>query len=405
MRLDIPDAPHLTYCSSIHPGETWAEVRRNLETYVPGVKASLSPDHPFGIGLRLSAQAATALADSATFDEFRSFLNERQLYVFTINGFPYGEFGSGRVKERVYLPDWRDEARLSYTNRLASILAALLPPNVEGSISTVPGAFRSHVTGEAALDRMAEHLISHAATLARLADQTGKTIALALEPEPACRLETAPETVDFFQKYLFSARSLDRFTQLTGLNRSTGESALRRHLGICLDACHAAVEFESAADTVAAYRSAGIAIIKVQVSAGLTVPPGSWKPETRQELTRFDDGVYLHQVVSKSRSGLTRHVDLPDALAVLPDLSSVITEEWHIHCHVPIFLERLGPFGSTQAYLRELCALWRHTPFTSQFEVETYTWQVLPEEYRREHVVQSISRELQWAKAQLLSTN
>jgi sugar phosphate isomerase/epimerase len=369
------------------------------------VKSALAPDRPFGLGLRLSAQAAASLSDPPALDEFRDFLRQHNFYVFTLNGFPYGEFGSGRVKERVYLPDWRDDARLAYSDQLATLLAALLPMNLEGSISTVPCAFRAHVNRDTDLDRMAGQLVRHAATLFRISVTAGKIISLALEPEPACCLETSAEAVEFFQHRLFGRAGLDHFSRLTGLDRSAGEAALRRHLGVCLDACHAAVEFESAADTVATYRDAGININKVQVSAGLKVPSGFWKSETRQELTRFDDDVYLHQVVVKNPSGLRRYVDLPDALTTLIGSSATTTDEWRIHCHVPIFQEHLGPFAGTQDYLLDLFAVWRKTPFTSQFEVETYTWHVLPEDYRGEDVVQSISRELQWAQTQLSQAN
>ena len=402
MRLEAPGAPHLTYCTSIHPGETWPEVRRNLERHIPAVKASVSPDRPFGIGLRLSSQAALALAKPAALDEFHAFLQQQQLYVFTINGFPYGEFGQGRIKERVYLPDWRDDARLAYTDRLGHILAALLPPDLEGSISTAPGAFRAHLNSHSDPERMAELMLRHAATLSRLRQCTGKMISLALEPEPACCLETAADAVEFFQHGLFGKRAQERFGQLTGLAPGDCEAALRCHLGVCLDTCHAAIEFETADETVAAYRAAGIQIAKVQVSAGLCVPADSWNSATREALMRFDDGIYLHQVVAQDASGLRRYVDLPEAFADSLEPPGIAVE-WRVHCHVPIFLERLGSFASTQAYLHDLFALYRRTPFTTQFEVETYTWHVLPKEYRGEDVTQSVSRELQWAQRQLVS--
>ena len=45
------------------------------------------------------------------------------MYVFTINGFPYGAFHGTPVKAEVYRPDWRDPERLRYTNQLADLLA------------------------------------------------------------------------------------------------------------------------------------------------------------------------------------------------------------------------------------------------------------------------------------------
>ena len=192
MKLAVPGEPHLTYCTNIHPGETWAEVRANLERHVSRVKAAVAPTRPFGVGLRLSAVAAAALAQPAELDAFRTFLRDSGLYVFTINGFPYGPFHGTRVKEEVYLPDWLDDARLSYSDRLAELLAALLPdePGLEGTVSTVPGAFKGRVRGAADESRMAELMVRHAAGLHRLRERTGKMVSLALEPEPCCHMET-----------------------------------------------------------------------------------------------------------------------------------------------------------------------------------------------------------------------
>ena len=136
MRLDPDGDCHLTYCTNIHAGETWEEVQRNLALYLPQAKAALSPSAPFGVGLRLSGIAAASLADEDVRNDFKAFLAERHLYVFTLNGFPYGDFHGTPVKENVYLPDWRDPARLTYTDQLADILADILPDRVSGTIST-----------------------------------------------------------------------------------------------------------------------------------------------------------------------------------------------------------------------------------------------------------------------------
>ena len=136
--MKVAGAFHLSYCTNIHPGETWAEIRHNLDAYLPAIRGRLAPDQPFGIGLRLSAAAAATLEQPEELARFREFLHAGRYYVFTINGFPYGVFHGARVKEQVYLPDWRDPARLEYTDRLARLLAALLPddPGMRGSVST-----------------------------------------------------------------------------------------------------------------------------------------------------------------------------------------------------------------------------------------------------------------------------
>src|SRR5439155_387764 len=226
--------------------------------------------------LRLSALAAEALADPGQLERFRAFLRAHDLYVFAITGFPYGPFHGVRVKEEVYLPDWLDPARLAYTDRLARLLADLLPaePGLEGSVSTVPGAFKARVRDEADAARMGDLIVEHAATLHGIRERTGKSISLALEPEPFCHMETVAETVSFFEKHLFSAAAVKRLAALTGLDGAASEALLLHHVGVCFDACHMAVEFEEPEAALRALRGAGIRIAKVQISAGLRVHLG-----------------------------------------------------------------------------------------------------------------------------------
>ncbi len=400
MRLAAAGRPHLTYCTNIHAGETWPEVRANLERYVLGVKARVAPDRPFGVGLRLSAQAAQTLAAPDLLAELRAWLDAQGLYVFTINGFPYGAFHGTRVKEAVYLPDWTDEARVAYTDRLATLLAGLLPDGADGTVSTVPGGFRGPATGEADLDRMADGMLRHAAALHALRARTGRTVALAVEPEPFCVMETVAETVTFFEQRLFSADACARLQALTGVAGGEAGAALRRHLTVCFDACHMAVEFEPPAQALRRFAAAGIRIGKVQVSAGLRVTFDGQDREALEALRPFAEGVYLHQVVERRGDRLTRYLDLPLALAAASD-GGAGRREWRIHFHVPLFRERLGRFENTQAYLRDLLAILAREPICPHLEVETYTWDVLPEEYRREDTVTAVAREVQWVAGRM----
>ena len=400
MKLDPENGVHLTYCSNIHPGESWAEVRTQIGRHLPEVRARLSPDEPFGIGLRLSAGAAESLSHPAALDEFKSFLGDAGLYVFTINGFPYGPFHGRPVKENVYLPDWRDEARLAYSNRLADLLTALLPddPELDGTISTVPGAFKPEIRMEADISAMAANLVRHAAHLAGLRQRTGRAVSLELEPEPCCFLETIDEAIGFFRDHLYSPGAVSHMADLTGLSRDDSEAALRCHLGLCLDLCHAAVEFEDPEGVLPALREAGIRIGKMQISAGLRVPRVD--AGTAELLRPFNDDVYLHQVVERSPSGLRRYADLPQAFAACTGRNE--PREWRVHFHVPVFLDDLGRFSTTQDFIRSILAQHRKAPVTRHLEVETYTWDVLPPEYRTEDVVSAITRELEWVRGQLV---
>jgi hypothetical protein len=211
-------------------------------------------------------------------------------------------------------------------------------------------------------------------------------------------LETVADGVAFLERYLFCRAGADAFAALTGTSPGVAEESLRRHIGLCLDACHAAVEFEEPGAAVAAARKAGVRILKLQVSAGLRVlAPDAAKLAA---LERFAEGVYLHQVVIRRGRSLTRVLDLPEALRQATAAGDC-GDEWRIHFHVPLFREELGPFQSTQPFLAELLALQAAAPFTQHLEVETYTWDVLPEEYRREPVTEAVARELRWALARL----
>jgi hypothetical protein len=383
---------HLAYCSNIHAGEAWPDVRDALASALPRLRDSMHVAGPMGIGLRLGARAAEALNEPDAFASFRAWLVSGGYYVFTINGFPYGAFHGGRVKEQVYQPDWRTAARVAYTNRLAELLAALLAdrPDIDGSVSTVPGAFKADVRGDADAAAIAAGMLRHAARLVELRRETGRTITLAIEPEPACFIETIDDAIRFFRDYLFNERHA----------ASAGVSVddVRRHLGLCFDACHMAVEFEDPAQAFARLRSAGIHVNKVQISSALHIAHAG-RPGPRAALARFADDTYLHQVVASGPGGLARFTDLPEALAE----GALHDDCWRVHFHVPVFLPVVGEFETTQPYLAAVLRLLMRDPICPYLEVETYTWDVLPPEYRTTDMVTAIGRELAWVKAQVES--
>ena len=391
------DGVHLTYCSNIHPGESWAEVRANIERYFPAVRERVAPGEMFGIGLRLSARAARELGSGDALADFREFMGRNKLYVFTINGFPYGTFHGTRVKEEVYLPDWRDEERVRYTDELAELLLRLLPDGVEGSISTVPGAFKPAMRNGADVEKIAGNMLRHVAKLVEIKRRSGRHIALAIEPEPHCYLETIAESVRFFHEHLFSAGAVRRLGELTGLDRQAAAAALREHIGLCLDLCHAAVEFEDPAACIRDLDGAGIRVTKLQISAGLRLP--ELTAEAVTALKQFDDPVYLHQVVEQGPDGIRRYADLPEALATATGKAD--GREWRVHCHVPIFMDNLGAFSSTRSFISEVLGIHKLRPVSAHLEVETYTWNALPEHLRAGGMEQAIARELNWVKETL----
>jgi hypothetical protein len=375
----------LTYCSNIHAGESWDDVRGALSGALPSIRRHLNATGPFGIGLRLSARALEQLRLPPRLEEFLAFLHDGDYYVPTINGFPFGAFHGERVKEQVYLPDWRVPARLEYSNQLASLLAELLAKRGRdrGSVSTVPGAFKAHIRSVDDVGAIAVNLLEHTRHLAHLRDATGVTVTLALEPEPACFIETSAEAIEFFESYLFN----ERLTYQCGVT----VDQVRHHIGICFDACHMAVEFEDHAAALAAFDRAGIRVPKFQISSALRVKDVLG----RDALKRFAEDTYLHQVVELTNGTLTRYVDLPEAL------SDRDGGEWRVHFHVPVFLRSLGVLETTQPDLERVLDLVKTRTDRPCLEVETYTWDVLPAEYRTADINEAIARELKWTRDRL----
>lgn len=388
-----------TYCTNIHRGESLEEVRAALERHLPEVARRVAAERPFGLGLRLSAIAAEALDDPRRFADFAEFLAGLDVRVFTLNGFPYGPFHGTRVKEEVYQPDWSTPERLAYTNRLGDLLARLLPEDEEGSISTVPGTFRPLAQEAPRVEAIATNLLRATAHLVDLERRTGRRIALAVEPEPACMVETTEEFVRFFEDRLLVRGALAEFARFADLSRSAAEEALRRHLGICFDVCHAAVAFEEVEESLDLLERRAVAVPKLQLSAALRLSPVT--PDTAALLQPFDDAVYLHQVVARTAAGrLHRHTDLADARAALA--SGEEAEEWRVHFHVPVFMAELeGPLSTTQDVLARALARHRERPVSRHLEVETYTFEVLPEAFRQVEIGEAIARELLWVRERL----
>jgi hypothetical protein len=389
---------HLTYCTNIHAGQSWQDIRASLDEYVPAIKSTVAQSQPMGIGLRLSGEAAAVARQPEALASFRDQLSVLGAYVFTINAFPFGPFHGVRVKEDVYLPDWRDRERVAFTANSAAVLAGILPDGIEGSISTVPGAFKPNGRSSEAVAAMARNLMMAVADLVDLKRRTGKHIALALEPEPCCFLETTDESIAFFEGALLKPETLDMLGGITGVGRSEAEILLRRHLGICYDVCHGSVEYE---DTVAALDrllAAGIAIPKIQLSAAMRIP--AMTKGLINAVMRYNDGVYLHQSIVRSGDNLLRHVDLPDAVTAFGEGQA--DGEWRIHCHVPVFLADLGEISSTRSDLVATLAALRQRTRSSHLEVETYTWDVLPDNVRTGSKSADIAREIAFCRQELV---
>jgi hypothetical protein len=227
---------------------------------------------------------------------------------------------------------------------------------------------------------MAENLASVAQRLAELRERTGRTVRLALEPEPDCYLETTDDLMAFF------AGPMSRF-----------DAPVAEYIGVCVDTAHLAVGFEDPALTLERYRQAGVVVCKIQLSAALVCEPAR---SARTRLEAFREPVYLHQVKARRPGGrVVSYRDLDEALS----LGGRDEEQWRVHFHVPLFFPGDGTLRSTADTLRGRFAR-EALDATRHLEIETYTFDVLPDELRADDVVDNIVGEYRWVLDDLLST-
>jgi hypothetical protein len=386
---------HLAYSTNVHRGETWHETFDSLKNYSLAVREKICPKKPFAIGLRLSNQAALELSERKTLSQFQRWLEKNDCYVFTINGFPYGNFHGAQVKEQVYRPDWTSPDRLNYTNLLFELLSRLLPDGIEGSVSTVPGSFKSFLrtNTDEQISLIRKNIWSCVEHISHISEKSKRKLHLGLEPEPLCYLENSVEAISFFEQLRAGHKNDPR---------------LDEHLGVNYDCCHFAVEFEQPKIALAAFQNAGIKISKIHLSSALKADPTRRK--TLIALKKFADGVYLHQVIARGKNGAKKLMrDLPAALAEQWKLElgkhkryKNFFSEWRIHFHVPLHAPAIPPFENTNDHLLGILDLLAKNPkICSHLEMETYTWEVLPPELKSQSVVEQLVAEYNWTLARL----
>lgn len=379
---------HLSYCTNIHPAQTWEETEKMLRTHVLGVRdrlresGKLGPDEEFAIGLRLSAEAAAELLEGDRLEHFREWLNETSTYVFTINGFPFGSFHGTRVKEKVFQPDWTTRERLDYTKNLFRILAKIARPETGASVSTLPGSHKTFHADEALIRA---NLIELAGWLEGLAAQTGIDFHLGLEPEPLGHFENTAETVAFFRR----------------LHEEAPDSnVLRRRIGLNYDACHFALEYDDALASLDALTVERIRISKIHLSSALALDPRDAK--ALEAIRPFDEPVYFHQSMLEGPDGeITRFPDLPDFFSSIGsgETNPADFREMRVHFHIPLDAEPAAPLRSTSDQTREVLVWHRENPgLCVHYEIETYTWGVLPGGLQRP-VEEQLAAEYEWVLA------
>lgn len=426
------------YCTNVHAGKNLETVFANLREFSLPVQEAMAkfrlentgasylgdsllepkkPDETLGLGLWFSETSVREALEPENLAKLKDYLATHRIRPYTLNGFPQSDFHQLVVKHQVYLPTWFEPSRLEYTQQLIQLLDNLLPAGEMGSISTLPIGWGHPALTETQIEAVTRHWLELAKTLHRLKEETGRTILVAVEPEPGCAFTDSPSYRKFFTEQFLPRLSNERERDLA-----------RSYITLCHDVCHAAVMYENQASELQQFFDLGMRVGKVQVSSAVDVDWSNMPPELREvawsQLRNFVENRYLHQVHIQSgstpQSGsnpsasnsaarpLTMIDDLPEAFAQYS--APPTSGQWRVHFHVPIYLPTLDALRTTQTEINKTLAILlpkvgsEQFP-TGHFEVETYAWTVLPEHLHAPNLSHGIALELQWFEKLLQTYN
>jgi hypothetical protein len=391
---------HLTYSTLVHQTDNWEQLWKSVNTYLPQVKARVAPHEKFGVCLRTSAPSAEMLSQDPTkVADLRQFFADQDLYLYTANAFVYGVFKKQVIKEDVYEPDWATPERREYTKQVANLLAALAPEGINPSIQSAPLGFKPKGTGPDIAKVYTDNIVDVVAHLVKLEKDTGKIVTLGLEPEPRCFLETTDETITYFQDYLFAPQTAEQLAKKAGIHTADAAAAMTKFMGVVFDIGHQSVGYEDIPASLHKLVAAGVPIVKLQEAASMYIPDVT--QEKVDALQAFAKTIYLSQTCQLKDGKTQWFLNLEDAFEDWQKNPG--PREWRTHFHVPVFLTELGHgFGTTRFGLEQALAVHKQTPLSTHLEIETYTWDVLPDHLKTGDIVEYVTRELDWVKGQLV---
>ena len=403
MRDKLGPGTTLSYCTNVHACSSVDDLIESLSLHAAEVRRRVCPGEQLGVGIWLPARpprfgeaigtAVTLLNMSLrnrnrSLARLRAALDDLGLAAVTCNAFPLYDFHQPVVKHAVYEPDWTSVYRSAHTSARVAMLDELNPHQRGCSVSTLPIGWRQGEPADSERREIAAfHLNEAVRFLDRFSEDFGVDSTIDLEPEPGCILDTCDDVIAFFDEHL-------------------PDEVHRRHIGVCHDVCHAAVMFEDQREVLRRYAEAGIRVNKVQISSALDVDVKTIGVKAAVERLRpFAEPRYLHQTGVLHDAGDPASFelieDLPDAIAMLERVreagdKSAIPDRLRVHFHVPVYLDSIGPLGTTNDQIAEAVAAAREYHDTRHFEVETYAWGVLPDDLKRDTLAEGIADELKW---------
>ena len=174
--------------------------------------------------------------------------------------------------------------------------------------------------------------------------------------------------------------------------------AMRDYMGIVFDIGHQSVGYEDIPASLHKLVAAGVPIVKLQEAASMHIPEVT--QETVDALQSFAKTIYLSQTCQKKDGKMTWFLNLEDAFEAwykIPGRASGARIST-CRCSSPISAAASARRASRW---KQALAVHKQTPLSTHLEIETYTWDVLPDHLKTGDIVDYVTRELEWVKGQL----
>ena len=353
-----------------------------------------------GLELRLGIGSARELGTQRARREFREFLDESGLVLFSVNAFPLLDFHAKRVKEQVYKPSWLEADRGRWTSRIARIVAELSPPDIEPSISTLGGCYRREAHDDRSFRKFAAVAAKCLETFAEL-EREGRPMCLAFEPEPETTFETCQDVITFFEEYLLP-RAFETWKRFG--NRSRIEETLRRVFAVNYDTCHLSVLFEDQIRNLRSLEKAGIRLGKLHITNAVSLRSPHRSPAAYQDFRGMNEPRYFHQFCGVDARGRVtwRDLDLDRLPRRLDRSRDPDVAELRSHFHVPLYLRKFRRLYTTHEETTAAIDEVVRRGTCRHLVLETYTWPLLTgRDDWRGKLTRGIAREFRWLLAVL----
>lgn len=377
--------------TNIQKIDSIGELHDFVSSSIEPFKRRISPYKAMALSLSVTQSILkTFHEDPKRAESFCRYLTERGLYVSSLDT-RFVPYHKRDRKQQLYHPNWLQDDRVRFTKWSGELLVKLMDRTEVGTIQTFAGVFHeeegSSEDVKKAFTGALLRLVFHFHQLQR---QHGKRIVICLKPAPFFTFENISTLLSFYSDQLFE-EGTKQLREAFGFSADDAEEMIKNHVGICFDIGQLAATYHDPLSRIKQIQQSDLTTC-VQISSS----PVLFSPDNNQEgqdrFFRVNQGRYLFPVSGRKEEGEKCYLD---------DVSKLCGErlkewqsyaEWRAVNPLPLFLDQVKSLFTTQEYVDDFLdrVLPGDIPF-QKLEIETRSWEFLPQEVRRNEGITDVT--------------